>query len=105
MELNEELIQGTAAVLHYVVTNEKVKLTWGRLKRLEDRERAAKGLKVDSYRATWLREMRDDVIRALIASSKQFREKYPHDRISVRDYLDVLKNIEYQFQERITKQR
>lgn len=90
MKLTKEQIEAAAGIIHYAVTSEKVKLRWGALQRQIMKDRIAAGLKVDGYRADWLRSTRSAIMEAMVKCSEEFNAKYPHDRISATDLVDAL---------------
>lgn len=90
MKLTKEQIEAAAGIIHYAVTSEKVKLRWGTLQRQIMKDRIAAGLKVDGYRADWLRKTRSAIMEAMVKTANEFNATYPHDRISATDMADAL---------------
>lgn len=103
MEIALATMEQAAKVLHHIVTSPAVKLEWGRHRRLQDRALIARGLPAEGYRVEWLRETRGMVVEVLSAQAKAFAAKYPHDLISVRDFFDVLLNIQYLLEKKASK--
>lgn len=93
MELTDDQIAQTASILHHVVTDDKVKLAWGRMRRQQDKEVVKSGQDPKGYRADFLRSSIRAVNDTLMKCAEDFNKANPHDRVSVRDFLDILGNI------------
>lgn len=90
MFFTDAQLRAVAAILYDVRTSDTIKLRWGREKRDQLRDAEKRGDKLDGYRAEWLKSCRHEVLMALSKSAEDFNEKYPHDRISTQDFIDVL---------------
>lgn len=92
--MSPEQIASTISIIHKARTDQQVKLRFG----VRKRHQLAKDIKnntvdPEDYRYKWIKSARDSVIDALGASAEQFNAKYPHDSISVNDFIDVLNSV------------
>jgi hypothetical protein len=97
MKVPKQTLQMAAEILYKVVTDQNLKLAYGRQQRLELQEELAKGKKPKHYRIDWIRQTRNELIDTLQKSAEDFNAKYKHDLISVSDMMDVLASTMEQF--------
>jgi hypothetical protein len=89
--LTHEQIQGVVSVIYKARTDKQVKLRFG-LRQRQAMMDAIKNNKPDTsdYRYRWIAEVRNEIIRLLGSEADRFNAKYPHDSISVQDFIDVI---------------
>lgn len=78
--------------LHELITDPKNKITYGKQKRWEIKESMSRGKMLENYRTEFLRENALEVVTWTRNIAESFNKKYPHDRYSVQDMIDVLIN-------------
>lgn len=96
--LTPQQILAISGTLKRIVTDDGVKLAWGRLKRRELKDQLENGVKVDGYRVEWLRETKNKIVDVLIDATVAFNMRYRHDKISLADLVDVLATTQYHYE-------
>ena len=97
--MSPEQINAVVQILTKARTDQQVKLRFGARKRMQ----LAKDIKdgtIDTadYRYQWVKQARNSIIDTLGAQAESFNAKYPHDSISVNDFIDVLNSVLMQIQ-------
>jgi hypothetical protein len=77
-------------ILIQVVTNNEIKLNYGYRLRQEIKTAVDKKERAAGYRAEWLNCAIRDIISCLSVISEQFNKRYPQDRVSSHDFVDIL---------------
>lgn len=93
MTVTSQDLKNAAALLRTLRTSQEVKLRYGSMKRQELREQLAKGEDPTGYRAEWLRERRNEIVKQLGQFAKDFNAQYPHDCCSLQDLKDVVVSV------------
>lgn len=89
MSPTEQDLKGLVTLLHTIRTSQQIKLRFGAMQRQELRDRLANGGPADGYRAEWIKDSRDKLVKMLGTMAQEFNAKYPHDCASVTDLGDI----------------
>lgn len=97
--MSPEQTQAVVRILTKARTDQQVKLRFGARKRIQLSKDIKEGtIDTNDYRYQWVKESRNAIIDTLGTSAEQFNAKYPHDCISVNDFIDVLNSVLLQIQ-------
>lgn len=90
-------------VLHRLITDVDNKLEYGRQKRMEIKENVRKGKMSSGYRAEFLVKNAREVITWMSTIADSFNKRFPHDRFSTQDMIDVLASAQSMLRSKTTK--
>lgn len=97
--MSPEQIAAVVKIITKARTDQQVKLRFGARKRTQLAKDIKDGtINTSDYRYLWVKEARNAIIDSLGASAEAFNAKYPHDSISVNDFIDVLNSVLLQIQ-------
>lgn len=92
--MTEAQTKAAVAVIFKARTDQFVKLRFGFRKRQALSDAFANNtLDKEDYRYKWLKHTRNQLVEFLRQKSEEFNTEYPHDKISLHDFVDVAESL------------